>query len=466
MQNLDIQGTVLSVASGDAFSAALKRNSPLAELPARYVVQPTAYTDIPPVLAYAASQTPPIQLAVKGGGAHTATWSSSDGGIVIDLSKLNKVSLSDDKQTISVQGGAIWGDVYAVTSQAGVDVVGSPFWFIGVGGFTVGGGYGPLSGERGLAVDNLLSATVVLADGRIVKASAREEADLFWAIRGGGGQFGVVVEFLFKTYPAAGPISSGILAYPGAELGKVISIINEWKAAREPSERLTLNFSRPAPHFKPSVLIMPCILRDEHGSLARASLEPFRSVVKPVVDKLSTASDMLALSHSADAALAQAPRRLVIRGACFSDFYPELVLAVWDAWVAFTERSEEVRQSTVIWNVTSPTAIAQVPFADTAFKLRVPHYWVAVQGRSTTDDSVGACREFVASIVSLVREKNTELSGRDLGWAVNLCQGDEKTEDIFGEHLPRLRAVKAKYDPHMIWNKGAVLEPADGHMGV
>ena len=179
-----LKGNVLTPDSGEAYTAALRRNSDLSTLPAKFIIQPTVYEDIPLVIAYATSQTPPLEIAVKGGGAHSSTWASSDGGIVIDLSKLNKVTLADDQKSISVQGGALWGDVYEVTSKAQVDVVGSPLWFVGVGGFTLGGGYGPLSGEYGLAADNMLSATVVLANGQIVKTSNTEEPDLFWAIRG------------------------------------------------------------------------------------------------------------------------------------------------------------------------------------------------------------------------------------------------------------------------------------------
>ena len=184
MENLRILGNVLLPSSGEPYTSALRRNSDLSTLPAACIVQPTVVSDIPPVLAYAAAQSPPHEVAVKGGGAHSSTWASSDGGIVIDLCKLNKVTLADDRQSIVVQGGALWGDVYEVTSQAQVDIVGSPLWFVGVGGFTLGGGYGPLSGKFGLAIDNLLAATVVLADGRIVKTSPDDEPDLFWAIRG------------------------------------------------------------------------------------------------------------------------------------------------------------------------------------------------------------------------------------------------------------------------------------------
>lgn len=199
-----IQGTILTPESGDAYTAALRRNSDLSVLPAKLVVQPAVFEDIPSIIAYATGQTPPLEIAVKGGGAHSATWASSDGGVVIDLGKLNKVTLAEDKQSVSVQGGALWGDVYEVTSKAQVDVVGSPLWFVGVGGYTLGGGYGPLSGEYGLAIDNILSATVVLADGRIVKTSKDEEPDLFWAIRGQSApntaDGGALMSFFFRRW--------------------------------------------------------------------------------------------------------------------------------------------------------------------------------------------------------------------------------------------------------------------------
>ena len=184
MESLKIQGKILTSSSGEAYTTALRRNSDLSILPAKYVVQPTNYEDIPPIVTYATSRSPPLEIAVKGGGAHSSTWSSSNGGVVIDLCKLNKVTLAEDRKALTVQGGAVWGDVYELMAREKLEVVGSPLWFVGVGGFTLGGGYGPLSGKYGLAVDNMLAATVVLMDGCIVKTSVDQEPDLFWAIRG------------------------------------------------------------------------------------------------------------------------------------------------------------------------------------------------------------------------------------------------------------------------------------------
>lgn len=460
MATLKIEGTVLTPASGEAYTAALARNSELSQLPAAYIVQPAGYADVAAAVAFARAQTPPLEVAIKGGGTHSATWASSAGGLVLDLAPLRAVTLADDGRSIVVQGGARWGDVYEVTARAGVDVVGSPLWFIGVGGFTTGGGYGPLMGEHGLTIDNLLAATVVLADGRIVKTSADEEPDLFWAIRGGGGQFGVVVEFVFKVHPSSGPYGTGVLAYPGTEIEKVVKTIKEWKASQTAGEKLTINFSRPAPHFKPSVTLLPMVLHDDNGERSAKVLGPFRSGdIKPVFEKIATVPDLNTSSHGADASLKSAPRRLIIRGTVYSDLYPELLLAVWEKWVAFTETSEDVRGSAVLFDVTSPEKLVQVGVADTALPLRVPHYWMAVQGRSTTDAGVPAASAWAKSLAEFVREKNAELSGRDLGWFISMCQGDEKAEDVFGPNLPRLRRLKAKYDPEKVWSKGVFIEP-------
>ncbi|KAJ3982594.1 FAD-binding domain-containing protein [Lentinula detonsa] len=464
METLAIQGEIeiLTVESGDAYAAALRRNSDLSVLPAKYVVYPAVYEDISSILSYALKQSPPLEIAVKGGGAHSSTWASSNGGVVIDLGKLKKVTIFEDKQYITVQGGALWGDVYEVTAREHVDVVGSPLWFaVGVGGFTLGGGYGPLSGQYGLAIDNMISATVVLANGRIVKTSREEEPDLFWAIRGGGGQFGIVVDITFKVHSAVGPIGCGIISYPGSELEQLLKIIGDWKRTMTPQERFTMSFSRPAPHFKPSIVILPTILHDQDGSKSQEVLKPFREgSANPSFYNIRQVPDMLAVSHSADVALSTAPRSLVIRGTLFSDFFPELLLTVWEKWVEFTEGNEDVRASTVLWDLTHPGSITGVSSADTALPARSPHYWMAVQGRSTTAISIKAAQEFTTSVVSFVRSKNTELSGKDLGWFLNLAQGDESAEDVFGTNLPRLSKLKARYDPKKVWSKGLVIDPA------
>lgn len=127
------------------------------------------------------------------------------------------------------------------------------------------------------------------------------------------------------------------------------------------------------------------VLHDQDGERSSNVLAPFpNGAAKPVLDKTASVPDLLTASHAADAALATAPRRLIIRGTFFSDFFPELLLAIWEKWVAFTEDNEDVRSSAILWDMTSPSKLAEVGPHDTALKTRAPHYWMAVQGRYVT----------------------------------------------------------------------------------
>ena len=225
--------------------------------------------------------------------------------------------------------------------------------------------------------------------------------------------------------------------------------------------------------------LLPMVMHDPDGSRAQTVLAPLRTgTPAPVFEKIASASDMRPISHAADASMASAPRRLVIRGAFYAGIHPELLLGVWRMWEEFTASSEEVKGSGIIWDLASPEAVTKVAPEETALPVRTPHYWMAAQGRlvvsklrfgkmfdgvwscrSTTDESVPACREFVEKVTNFVREKNTELFGRDLGFFLSMAQGDEWAGNVWGENLPRLRKIKAKYDPKKIFHKGVVIEP-------
>jgi FAD/FMN-containing dehydrogenase len=144
-----------------------------------------------------------VILSVRGGGHNGAGWAVADDGIVIDLSAMQGVRVDPEERTVRVEGGATWGDVDHATNALGMAVPTGIISTTGVAGLTLGGGHGYLARKYGLTIDNLLEADVVLADGRLVKASEDENEDLFWAIRGGGGNFGVVTSFLYRGNPVS-----------------------------------------------------------------------------------------------------------------------------------------------------------------------------------------------------------------------------------------------------------------------
>ncbi|MGH6727139.1 MAG: FAD-binding oxidoreductase [Pseudolabrys sp.] len=151
-----------------------------------------------------------LTVSIRGGGHNAAGLGVCDDGLVIDLARMNYVHVDPKKRTILAGGGALWGDVDHAAHAFGLAVPAGIISTTGVGGLTLGGGIGHLTRQCGLTVDNLLAVDMVLADGRFVTASAKENSDLFWAVRGGGGNFGVVTAFLFKAHPIhtnyAGPM--------------------------------------------------------------------------------------------------------------------------------------------------------------------------------------------------------------------------------------------------------------------
>ena len=151
-----------------------------------------------------------VRVSIRGGGHNAAGLGVCDDGLVIDLSPMRYVRVDPKRRTVLAGGGSLWGDVDHAAHAFGLAVPAGIISTTGVGGLTLGGGLGHLTRQCGLSIDNLLAVDMVLADGRFVSATAKENADLFWAVRGGGGNFGVVTSFLFKAYPIdteyAGPM--------------------------------------------------------------------------------------------------------------------------------------------------------------------------------------------------------------------------------------------------------------------
>jgi hypothetical protein len=219
--------------SDEGYATSIERWSRAAEKPAGVSIIPTTASEVGIALKYANDHS--IDVAVKGGGHSTAGASSTNGGLLIDMrSGMHGVTVDADKRLLHVQGGAVWGDVDAAAWEYGLATVGGTVADTGVGGLTLGGGYGVLSGRRGLVIDNMVSATVVLANGEVKQASEDENADLFWALRGAGQNFGVTAEFVLQAYPQ-GELFMGMMVFAPTEenVAKLVVAVNELHGIEE-----------------------------------------------------------------------------------------------------------------------------------------------------------------------------------------------------------------------------------------
>ena len=167
-----------------------------------------------------------LAIAVRGGGHSVVGYGVCDGGVVVDLGGLKSIQVDPVGKTARAGGGVLWGEFDAATQEHGLHAPGGRVTSTGIGGFTTGGGYGWTSSKYGLACDNLLSAEVVLADGTIVRASEDHHPDLFWGIRGGGGNFGIVTEFEFQLHKLGPTVLAGLALWP---LERAPEVMRAWR---------------------------------------------------------------------------------------------------------------------------------------------------------------------------------------------------------------------------------------------
>ena len=233
-----------------------------------------------------------LQIAVRSGGHNVAGKGTCEGGMVIDLSLINGVHVEPAARTVRVGGGALWGDVDHATHAFGMATPSGIISTTGVAGLTLGGGFGYLSRRYGLSLDNLLEADVVTADGRFVTASENEHPDLFWALRGGGGNFGIVTSFKFRLHDVS-TIYGGPIFYPVDQIDHLLRFYRDWivDAPREISAFFAVHQGPPAPfipealHFVPAAAFVVCYTGDM--SMAEEAVRPFREIAEPALDLMS-----------------------------------------------------------------------------------------------------------------------------------------------------------------------------------
>ena len=409
------------------------------------VVECTSSADVAAAVTFA--RTDGLEIAVRGGGHSIPGLSSSDGGLVIDLRRLNRVEVDPAARRARVQGGALLGDLDAATQAHGLAVPAGVISHTGVGGLTLGGGMGWLTRVGGLSIDHLVSAEVIMADGRVLRAAEDENADLFWAIRGGGGNFGVVTEFEFSLLQAGPMVEFGLFFWDESRGREALQLMRDVVAdlprttTAIPAAALT---APPAPFVpaefqgKPGYALLLVGFGDpaEHREVTariRAALPPSFDLVTP-------------MPYTALQQLLDEPNAWGSHAYEKSGYFPDLTDEMIDLLVEHAPRKASPLSVLLFYRLDE--AYCEAGEDDTAFSGgRTPRYIGFFIGLTPTAEMLPAERDWVRSLWQAMRP---HMMGD--GTYVNAGDADQ-VETTYGPKYQQLAAVKAKYDPDNVFHR-------------
>jgi FAD/FMN-containing dehydrogenase len=433
----------LSMPGDDRYCAATAIWAKPVGRPPRAVVHCRTPEDVQ--LAVRAARDCDLPLSVRGGG-HDWAGRALCPGIVIDLSQMNSVVVDSDNRTARIAGGARASDVVAMTDPLRVAAVAGSFGGVGMAGFTLGGGYGALIGRFGLALDNLLAAEVVLADGRVVVANSKSEEELFWALRGGGGNFGVVTAMQHRLHPLPG-VRSGMLIYPFSEAKAVLERCTDMAASIP--EALTVQFGFVAgADDAPVVFVAPTWCgRPQEGETRIAPLLKLGTLLAGAVEAMSYGASLTAF----DAHIVNGRRTFM--ETCW---LPALDGSSIDILIAAMETT--VSRGCAIITHEFKGAASHVPADATAFGLRRDHVLVEILAQCIDPSDEREERrhqDWARATLNVLGPK--ALPG---GYPNLLAGGDtDRAAKSYGCNADRLMAAKRHYDPDNVF-RSAIPLPA------
>jgi FAD/FMN-containing dehydrogenase len=403
------------------------------------VVHPVNPQDIQVTLSFASSNHLP--LAVRCGGHSYAGYSTCEGGLVLDMSGFRTIAIAGDKSHARVGGGMLCGAVEIETAKAGVAAVMGQCPSVGVGGFLLGGGVGPLMSKYGLGCDNVLAAELVLADGRQVKASPKENPDLYWAIRGGGGNFGIVTEFDVALHPVS-KVFAGNITLESADPREFLQAFQEF-VPTAPEELTLIALMSKEPGHKPQIEIQACYVGEQGGGeKALAPLRRHPGVVRDTVQPRR----YLELEQMVPADLPASYEEHC--GGFFAELDDRRIEILAKA---FSSAPFPVD----CFLIHLHGAVTRVPVAGTPFPLRrdgiafdVAVYWKPPDGQQ-------AAREWIEAL-------RTKLPVDEDGTYVNVMEreGESSVRRAYGANYGRLQHLKARYDPNNLFSLNQNIRPA------
>src|SRR5215468_11151773 len=421
----------------------------------RLIARCSGNADVAAVVRFARAYD--AEIAVRGGGHNVAGTAVCDDGVVIDLSAMRAVCVDPVGRIAHVQGGALWGDVDRETQAHGLAMTGGIVGHTGVGGLSLGGGIGWLMRKHGLTVDHLVGAEVVTAAGGIIRASADDHPDLFWALRGGGGNFGVVSSFRFALHPVGPTVMAGPVFWSAENTTDVLSFYREFvaDAPDELGNIIRLGTIPPLPgireelYFQPAIAVASCYAGSvEDGERAVRALREFGN---PLVDLVGS---KLYVDHQS----------------CIDDTVPHGWHYYWKA-TDLTGLSDDVIDVVAAraYRASSPRsyaamfhmggAVARTPRDATAFPHREVAHNIIIDAAwlPDRDDSVAAAE------TAWAREFLDALQPHRAGVYVNFLDSDDDTgrvREAYGDDTyGRLAEVKAKYDPENVFHHNKNIQP-------
>jgi FAD/FMN-containing dehydrogenase len=402
-----------------------------------------------------------LLVAVRCGGHSFSGLSTCDDGLVIDLGGLKSIAVDPQARTARAGGGVLWGEFDEATQAHGLHTPGGRVTTTGLGGFTTGGGYGWTSCKHGLACDNLISAEIVLADGTVVRASEHGQSDLFWAIRGGGGNYGVITEFEFRLHSLGPIVYAGLMMF---EIERAPEVLRAWRncADAAPDELATAAVVLTAPpepvvppalHGKPVVGVAALYVGDPELGV---------DVVRPL-QALDPAADTVgSLPYTAFQAaldpLAPWGGSFYARGEYMAELSDAAIDTFLEHAVDLTARGTPFSQM-VLFRVGQ--SIAQVPDEATAFSHRDAQYVFHPISAWTDPANADRMTDDTRTFASAMSAFSTGAS------YLNFTHEPDRVRDAYGdEKYARLVALKDRYDPGNLFRLNQNIRPSRASSGL
>ncbi len=389
-----------------------------------------------------------LEVAVRGGGHNVGGRGTIDGGLLIDLSLMKGLHADPKARTARAEGGTLWKEFNRATQLHGLATTGGVISSTGIAGLTLGGGLGWLMSKYGMALDNLLSVDLVLADGKLVRASSDEHPDLFWAVRGGGGNFGVATSLEFRLHSVGPMVMGGLVAHPVSAAKDLLRLYRDLTATA--SDDLMLFFALLT--GPDGVTKLAAIVAGHIGpqDKAEAELRPVKEFGKPAMDVIGPMPYSM-LNSMLDASFPRGARNY-----WKSHFIDRLTDEAIDMLIESFASCPSAMSAVMLEHFHG--AAARVPVTHTAYALRKSGFNVVILSQWMEGVDDGRC-------VSWARESYAALqpfigSNRYLNYIDHDEAADATLAAVYGPNLDRLRTVKGKYDPQNVFRHNVNITPA------